>query len=152
MSCPRPPGQPPCCLVTRMWPSTFHRKSATISGWQCLGDFAAVKQQLQKIRASTRSSKKGEGEGTGGFCPGSSRPLPPLPGGSAANKSVRFALPEGGQLPSGSEGSDQGYESDQSRVSRFLLSLNPIKPLLKLRNKSILLQKYFNTYLRDSQK
>jgi hypothetical protein len=31
---------------------------------------------------------------------------------------VRFALPDGAQGPnlSGSEGSDQGYESDQSRV------------------------------------
>ena len=100
-----------------MWPSTFNKKSATISGWQALGDFAAVKQQLQKIRASTRisSSKKGE-LGGGGAC----RPLPPLPGG---NKSVRFSLPGGAQGPflSGSEGSgsDQGYESDQSRVRQL---------------------------------
>ena len=37
-------------------------------------------------------------------------------------KSVRFNLPEGGlgQL-TGSEGSDQGYESDQSRVREQLL-------------------------------
>ena len=99
----------------RMWPSTFNKKSATISGWQALGDFAAVKQQLQKIRASTRiSSKKDVG----------ARPLPPLPG-AGGNKSVRFSLPLGpggraGQMISGSEGSgsDQGYESDQSRVSQ----------------------------------
>ena len=101
-----------------MWPNTFNKKSATISGWQALGDFAAVKQQLQKIRASTRiSSKKDVG----------ARPLPPLPGGGGGgqgNKSVRFSLPLGpggraGQIISGSEGSgsDQGYESDQSRVS-----------------------------------
>ena len=114
-----------------MWPSTFNRKSATISGWQCLGDFAAVKQQLQKIRASTRISngkKSGEGE-AGGCCSSTTRPLPPLPNGQQqgqqGNKSVRFALPEGGQqnpanpVASGSEGSDQGYESDQSRVSAF---------------------------------
>ena len=96
-----------------MWPNTFNKKSATISGWQALGDFAAVKQQLQKIRASTRiSSKKDVGN----------RPLPPLP---SSNKSVRFSLPLGpggraAQLISGSEGSgsDQGYESDQSRVSQ----------------------------------
>ena len=99
-----------------MWPNTFNKKSATISGWQALGDFAAVKQQLQKIRASTRiSSKKDVGN----------RPLPPLPGGQGSNKSVRFSLPLGpggraGQMISGSEGSgsDQGYESDQSRVSQ----------------------------------
>ena len=35
---------------------------------------------------------------------------------------VRFNIPEGGLVgPSGSEGSDQGYESDQSRVSPKLL-------------------------------
>ena len=33
---------------------------------------------------------------------------------------MRFALPEGGAVLSGSEGSDQGYESDQSRVRRYL--------------------------------
>ena len=113
-----------------MWPSTFNRKSATISGWQCLGDFAAVKQQLQKIRASTRISNggskgKSEGEAGGGCCSSTTRPLPPLPNSQQqqqGNKSVRFALPEGGQqgpanpVASGSEGSDQGYESDQSRV------------------------------------
>ena len=115
-----------------MWPSTFNRKSATISGWQCLGDFAAVKQQLQKIRASTRisNSAKKSGETSGeasGCCNSSSRPLPPLPQGQQGNKSVRFALPEGGQGPaanpgaSGSEGSDQGYESDQSRVSSLII-------------------------------
>ena len=38
----------------KMWGTGFNRKSATISGWQSLGDFAAFKQQLQKIRASTR--------------------------------------------------------------------------------------------------
>ena len=101
-----------------MWPSTFNKKSATISGWQALGDFAAVKQQLQKIRASTRiSGKKDVG----------SRPLPPLPGSGGlaggGNKSVRFSLPlgpGGQQMVGGSEGSgsDQGYESDQSRVSQ----------------------------------
>ena len=101
-----------------MWPNTFNRKSATISGWQCLGDFAAVKQQLQKIRASTRAKKAGE---ECGGC-SSSRPLPPLPGQVGGNKSVRFALPEGGTgVLSGSEGSDQGYESDQSRVSPLQL-------------------------------
>ena len=113
-----------------MWPSTFNRKSATISGWQCLGDFAAVKQQLQKIRASTRISngKKSGGESgeASGCCSSSTRPLPPLPQGQQGNKSVRFALPEGGQGPanpgaSGSEGSDQGYESDQSRVSSLII-------------------------------
>ena len=116
--------------MSEMWPSTFNRKSATISGWQCLGDFAAVKQQLQKIRASTRISnggKKSEGEGC---CSSTTRPLPPLPNGQQqqqGNKSVRFALPEGGQqgpanpVASGSEGSDQGYESDQSRVSNFTI-------------------------------
>ena len=102
-----------------MWPSTFNKKSATISGWQALGDFAAVKQQLQKIRASTRissSSKKSGGGQDGGH--GASRPLPPLPG-TLQNKSVRFSLPGAGPFLSGSEGSgsDQGYESDQSRVS-----------------------------------
>ena len=102
-----------------MWPSTFNKKSATISGWQALGDFAAVKQQLQKIRASTRiSGSKKSGQELGG----QSRPLPPLPGApGAGNKSVRFSLPGGvhGPFLSGSEGSgsDQGYESDQSRVS-----------------------------------
>ena len=100
-----------------MWPSTFNKKSATISGWQALGDFAAVKDQLRKIRASTRisSSKKSSQE-----LGGQSRPLPPLPGAGVAggNKSVRFALPGGAPFLSGSEGSgsDQGYESDQSRV------------------------------------
>ena len=109
--------------MSEMWPSTFNRKSATISGWQCLGDFAAVKQQLQKIRASTRinNSSKGKSESC---CTSGTRPLPPLPNSQQGNKSVRFALPEGGQGPanpvaSGSEGSDQGYESDQSRVSAF---------------------------------
>ena len=100
-----------------MWPNTFNKKSATISGWQALGDFAAVKQQLQKIRASTRISSKKDVV---------HRPLPPLPGaGGQSNKSVRFSLPLGpggraGQMISGSEGSgsDQGYESDQSRVSQ----------------------------------
>ena len=108
-------------FLSEMWPSTFNRKSATISGWQCLGDFAAVKQQLQKIRASTRinNSSKGKSESC---CTSGTRPLPPLPNSQQGNKSVRFALPEGGQGPanpvaSGSEGSDQGYESDQSRVS-----------------------------------
>ena len=103
-----------------MWPSTFNKKSATISGWQALGDFAAVKDQLRKIRASTRiSSSKKSGQELGG----QSRPLPPLPGAGVAgagNKSVRFSLPGGAHGPflSGSEGSgsDQGYESDQSRV------------------------------------
>ena len=99
-----------------MWPSTFNKKSATISGWQALGDFAAVKDQLRKIRASTRiSSSKKSGQELGG----QSRPLPPLPGvAGAGNKSVRFALPGGAPFLSGSEGSgsDQGYESDQSRV------------------------------------
>ena len=102
-----------------MWPSTFNKKSATISGWQALGDFAAVKQQLQKIRASTRISSKKSGVhhelGHGG------RPLPPLPGAGGCqgvNKSVRFSLPGAGPFLTGSEGSgsDQGYESDQSRV------------------------------------
>ena len=113
-------------VLSEMWPSTFNRKSATISGWQCLGDFAAVKQQLQKIRASTRISNGKKSEGEAGGCCSSTRPLPPLPNsqqGQQGNKSVRFALPEGGQqgpanpVASGSEGSDQGYESDQSRVS-----------------------------------
>ena len=107
-----------------MWPSTFNKKSATISGWQALGDFASVKQQLPKIRASTRissSSKKSGGGQDGGH--GAARPLPPLPGtlgGGSGNKSVRFSLPgAAGPFLSGSEGSgsDQGYESDQSRVS-----------------------------------
>ena len=52
-----------------MWPSTFNKKSATISGWQALGDFAAVKDQLRKIRASTRISNKKSGAaefGSGG--------------------------------------------------------------------------------------
>jgi len=101
-----------------MWPSTFNKKSATISGWQALGDFAAVKQQLQKIRASTRISSKKDVV---------NRPLPPLPGGGGGNKSVRFSLPlgPGGQMVSGSEGSgsDQGYESDQSRERRRQLEL-----------------------------
>lgn len=95
-----------------MWPNTFNKKCATISGWQCLGDFAAVKQQLQKIRASTRIPPRKDEEGRG-----ASRPLPPLPG---QNKSVRFNIPDGLLPPSGSEGSDQGYESDQSRVSGFI--------------------------------
>ncbi|XP_023339600.1 uncharacterized protein LOC111709894 [Eurytemora carolleeae] len=93
-----------------MWPNTFNKKCATISGWQCLGDFAAVKQQLQKIRASTRIPPRKDEEGRG-----ASRPLPPLPG---QNKSVRFNIPDGLLPPSGSEGSDQGYESDQSRERR----------------------------------
>ena len=106
-------------IISKMWPSTGNKKSATISGWQALGDFASVKQQLQKIRASTRvsSSKKGHD------LPDSPapRPLPPLP--PVPGKSVRFSLPGGGPGPGGavitltsSEGSDQGYESDQSRV------------------------------------
>lgn len=100
-----------------MWPNTFNKKCATISGWQCLGDFAAVKQQLQKIRASTRISSKKSEEGGGG------RPLPPLP--QQGNKSVRFALPEGGvAVVVGSEvSSDQGYESDQSRERRRQLEM-----------------------------
>ena len=106
-----------------MWPSTFNKKSATISGWQALGDFAAVKQQLQKIRASTRISSKKDVV---------NRPLPPLPGGQS-NKSVRFSLPlgPGGQMVSGSEGSgsDQGYESDQSRVSPHLARQPTLQPL-----------------------
>ena len=104
-----------------MWPSTFNKKSATISGWQALGDFASVKQQLQKIRASTRvtSTKKGQEALSSAAC-AAPRPLPPLP-----SKSVRFSLPGGGGgggvlTLSGSEGSDQGYESDQSRVSYTL--------------------------------
>jgi len=112
-----------------MWPSTFNKKSATISGWQALGDFAAVKQQLQKIRASTRisSSSKKSGGGQDGS-QGASRPLPPLPGtlgGGSSNKSVRFSLPGAGPFLSGSEGSgsDQGYESDQSRERRRQLEL-----------------------------
>ena len=105
-------------LICKMWPSTFNKKSATISGWQALGDFASVKQQLQKIRASTRvtSTKKGQEPPSSASC-AAPRPLPPLP-----SKSVRFSLPGGGAgggvlTLSGSEGSDQGYESDQSRVS-----------------------------------
>ena len=114
-----------------MWPNTFNKKSATISGWQALGDFASVKQQLQKIRASTRVSSSKKAEELPG-CPPAPRPLPPLPG-----KSVRFSLPGGAPRPGGgvislssSEGSDQGYESDQSRVSwqtpLNTLSLAPI--------------------------
>ena len=116
-----------------MWPSTFNKKSATISGWQALGDFAAVKDQLRKIRASTRISNKKSGAaefGSGGGS-GVGRPLPPLPGHphhhhghqqGQGNKSVRFSLPGGPggghlhPLSDGSSGSDQGYESDQSRV------------------------------------
>ena len=104
-----------------MWPSTFNKKSATISGWQALGDFASVKQQLQKIRASTRvsSPKKGQ-EPPSSASSAAPRPLPPLP-----SKSVRFSLPQGsgGVFLQGSEGSgsDQGYESDQSRVRQSLL-------------------------------
>ena len=108
-----------------MWPNTFNKKCATISGWQCLGDFTAVKAQLQKIRASTRGKNSKEEGGPG------NRPLPPVPGAQQGahngSKSVRFALPEGGQqgpanpVASGSEGSDQGYESDQSRVSTFTI-------------------------------
>ena len=60
-----------------MWPNTFNKKCATISGWQCLGDFAAVKQQLQKIRASTRIPPRKGDECRGGG--GAQRPLPPLP-------------------------------------------------------------------------
>ena len=105
-----------------MWPNTFNKKSATISGWQALGDFASVKQQLQKIRASTRISSSKKGAGDGGMYAGGARPLPPLPPAcpQSSNKSVRFSLPgNGGPFLSGSEGSgsDQGYESDQSRVS-----------------------------------
>ena len=117
-------------ISSKMWPSTFNKKSATISGWQALGDFASVKQQLQKIRASTRvsSSKKAGGDQGGAmYSGGGARPLPPLPGGGCpqgANKSVRFSLPSGGgAFIHGSEGSgsDQGYESDQSRVRQSLL-------------------------------
>jgi hypothetical protein len=36
-----------------MWPNTFNKKCATISGWQGLGDFTAVREQLQKLRSST---------------------------------------------------------------------------------------------------
>ena len=110
-----------------MWPNTFNKKCATISGWQALGDFAHVKQQLQKIRASTRLSSRRSTEDS--LRNGNTRPLPPLPPhhnsngggvGAQGNKSVRFNIPDGGlALPSGSEGSDQGYESDQSRVSSF---------------------------------
>ncbi len=111
-----------------MWPNTFNKKCATISGWQALGDFAHVKQQLQKIRASTRLSSRRTTEDS--LRNGNTRPLPPLPphhnsgcAGAQGNKSVRFNIPDGGlALPSGSEGSDQGYESDQSRVSFFLIS------------------------------
>ena len=100
-----------------MWPSTFNKKSATISGWQALGDFASVKQQLQKIRASTRVTSTKKGQEPSSSASAAPRPLPPLP-----SKSVRFSLPGGGAgggvvTFSGSEGSDQGYESDQSRVS-----------------------------------
>ena len=109
-------------ISSKMWPSTGNKKSATISGWQALGDFASVKQQLQKIRASTRvsSSKKGQ-EQPGSPAPRPLPPLPPVPG-----KSVRFSLPGGEPSPGGAvltltssegSGSDQGYESDQSRVS-----------------------------------
>ena len=69
-------------ISSKMWPSTFNKKSATISGWQALGDFASVKQQLQKIRASTRvsSSKKSQGDQGGPmYSQGGARPLPPLP-------------------------------------------------------------------------
>ena len=134
-----------------MWPNTLNKKCATISGWQALGDFTHVKQQLQKIRASTRLSSRRStaGQSTGGVedLRGNARPLPPLPphhshhhhhhgggagsangaggGGAQGNKSVRFNIPEGGlALPSGSEGSDQGYESDQSRVSDFFVDLS----------------------------
>ena len=106
-----------------MWPNTFNKKSATISGWQALGDFASVKQQLQKIRASTRISSSKKGAGDGGMYAGGARPLPPLPPAcpQSSNKSVRFSLPGNrGPFLSGSEGSgsDQGYESDQSRVRK----------------------------------
>ena len=122
-----------------MWPSTFNKKSATISGWQALGDFAAVKDQLRKIRASTRISNKKSGAaefGSGGGA-GVGRPLPPLPGHphhhhghqqGQGNKSVRFSLPGGPggghlhPLSDGSSGSDQGYESDQSRVRHKLIN------------------------------
>ena len=117
-------------IISKMWPSTGNKKSATISGWQALGDFASVKQQLQKIRASTRvsSSKKSQADQGGPmYSQGGARPLPPLPGGGCpqnSNKSVRFSLPSsGGPFIHGSEGSgsDQGYESDQSRVRQSLL-------------------------------
>lgn len=110
-----------------MWPNTLNKKCATISGWQSLGDFTHVKAQLQKIRASTRltSRRSGSNSVSDEINRGNSRPLPPLPpqgggcGPHGGNKSVRFNIPDGMQLPpSGSEGSDQGYESDQSRVSR----------------------------------
>ena len=58
---------------------------------------------------------------------GAARPLPPLPGG-ATNKSVRFSLPGGGGQQPSSEGSDQGYESDQSRVRTALKC--PVSTLL----------------------
>jgi hypothetical protein len=127
-----------------MWPNTFNKKCATISGWQGLGDFTAVREQLQKLRSSTTHRPPTSGHknsagggifgcGDGGGCRerhselassgrGRNRPLPPLPtpvatpGGS---KSVRFNIPGGIRLGtcSGSETSDQGYESDQSKVS-----------------------------------
>ena len=140
-----------------MWPNTFNKKCATISGWQGLGDFTAVREQLQKLRSSTthrpptgQQQQKTSGSSSGGgsisggsfgcssvggcrerleepvSCGGRgrSRPLPPLPPPSAApgggSKSVRFNIPPGVRLGapgcSGSETSDQGYESDQSKV------------------------------------
>ena len=111
----------------KMWANNFNKKSATNNGGEALGDFAHVKQQLQKIRASTRLSSRRSTEDS--LRNGNTRPLPPLPPhhnsngggvGAQGNKSVRFNIPDGGlALPSGSEGSDQGYESDQSRVSWF---------------------------------
>jgi hypothetical protein len=67
-------------------------------------------------------------EETTGGCRGRSRPLPPLPaasgnnggcggGSNSGSKSVRFNIPRLGEVGcSGSETSDQGYESDQSKV------------------------------------
>jgi hypothetical protein len=68
-------------------------------------------------------------EDTTGGCRGRSRPLPPLPaasgnngggcggGSNSGSKSVRFNIPRLGEVGcSGSETSDQGYESDQSKV------------------------------------
>ena len=105
-----------------MWPSTFNKKCATISGWQSLGDFAAVKQQLMKIRSSTRGQKQKEDGGGGGGGGGGGRPLPPVPT-TTGPKSVRFSLP--GTRPGGSssEGSDQGYESDPPRVTEDMPDL-----------------------------
>ena len=111
-----------------MWPSTFNKKCATISGWQSLGDFAAVKQQLMKIRSSTRGQKQKE---DGGGAGGGGRPLPPVPT-TTGPKSVRFSLP--GTRPGGSssEGSDQGYESDPPRVTKDMPDLIILKNASKI--------------------